>query len=391
MYKRQDQENNVVASRWTFNDGGTAGVGYGKVASGSVLHMGMQFVGEDEAGNVTGLGFDEGDALDPLHVWWMTRAETALLPNIDGEEVGVLPFYWYLDRATAEDPEAQDLEARPRFTYRLWASDDFTGIYSPVGVWSAWTLETQLADLAPNLAETLRQSGYGDSWILMVVLAADETGNYELWPAADLTLGGGDEVEVIDRTRKNWVRFKLSSGEIDTTIAYELWHNATDYAALSVTDGDINFGAAGVVARPDPSSGLRVEGLFRIGVVLPASLENRDIAVRWSLQREGEVLFEDFLPEYYSTTGEIQALQLPYDVSGLIDLDWIPEGRNEVSYVLNAQAFWDENGDGVWDPVERIDTTPASVYFKVVRDANVGDYIGRERQRGKQQIILREE
>ena len=88
VYKRQylDQENNVVASRWTFNDGGTAGVGYGKVASGSVLHMGMQFVGEDEAGNVTGLGFDEGDALDPLHVWWMTRAETALLPNIDGEE-----------------------------------------------------------------------------------------------------------------------------------------------------------------------------------------------------------------------------------------------------------------------------------------------------------------
>lgn len=390
-----DQENNVVASRWTFNDGGTAGVGYGKVASGSVLHMGMQFVGEDEAGNVTGLGFDEGDALDPLHVWWMTRAETALLPNIDGEEVGVLPFYWYLDRATAEDPEAQDLEARPRFTYRLWASDDFTGIYSPVGVWSAWTLETQLADLAPNLAETLRQSGYGDSWILMVVLAADESGNYELWPAADLTLGGGDEVEVIDRTRKNWVRFKLSSGEIDTTIAYELWHNATDYAALSVTDGDINFGAAGVVARPDPSSGLRVEGLFRIGVVLPASLERDpgEVAVRWSLQREGEVLFEDFLPEYYSTTGEIQALQYPEQVTANPGefLDFMELGRNEVSYVLNAQAFWDVNGNLVWDSGERIDTTPASIYFKVVRDANVGDYIGRERQRGKQQIILREE
>ena len=191
------------------------------------------------------------------------------------------------------------------------------------------------------------------------------------------------------------MRFKLSSGEIDTTIAYELWHNATDYAALSVTDGDINFGAAGVVARPDPSSGLRVEGLFRIGVVLPASLERDpgEVAVRWSLQREGEVLVEDFLPDYYSTSGEIQALQYPEQVTANPDefLDFMELGRNEVSYVLNAQAFWDVNGNLVWDSGERIDTTPASIYFKVVRDANVGDYIGRERQRGKQQIILREE
>ncbi|HPX42548.1 MAG TPA: hypothetical protein PLF51_19070, partial [Candidatus Hydrogenedentes bacterium] len=72
-------------------------------------------------------------------------------------------------------------------------------------------------------------------------------------------------------------------------------------------------------------------------------------------------------------------------------LDFMELGRNEVSYVLNAQAFWDVNGNLVWDSGERIDTTPASIYFKVVRDANVGDYIGRERQRGKQQIILREE
>ncbi|HQK76898.1 MAG TPA: hypothetical protein PKZ25_11910, partial [Candidatus Hydrogenedentes bacterium] len=97
--------------------------------------------------------------------------------------------------------------------------------------------------------------------------------------------------------------------------------------------------------------------------------------------------------EYYSTSGEIQALQYPEQVTPIPGefLDFMELGRNEVSYVLNAQAFWDVNGNLVWDSGERIDTTPASIYFKVVRDANVGDYIGRERQRGKQQIILREE
>ncbi|HOF41727.1 MAG TPA: IPT/TIG domain-containing protein, partial [Candidatus Hydrogenedentes bacterium] len=298
-----DQENNVVASRWTFTDGAMSGINFGKVASGTALHMGMQFVGEDRAGNVTGLTLNEGDALDPLHVWWMTRVQTALLPNLDGEEVGVLPFSWHIDRATALEPEAQDLEARPRFIYRLWFSDGFSDIYTPMNppydVWSAWTHETRLADAAPNLADTLRRNGYGDKWILMVVLGADEAGNYELWPSADLTLSGAQEVEAIDRTRKNWMRFKLSSGELDTTVVHELWHNGDtpgSYETLRVADGDINFGAAATVTRPDPSTTLRVEALFRIGVVLPASLEGKDIAVRWSLRRENFAVASGVLP-----------------------------------------------------------------------------------------------
>ncbi len=394
-----DQENNVVASRWTFADGAAPGIGYGKVASGSSLHMGMQFVGEDEAGNVTRLNSEVGDALDPLHVWWMTRVQTVLLPSIDGEEMGVLPFHWHIDRATALEPGAQDPEARPRFIYRFWASEDFMGTYTPLANWSGWTEETWLENVVPNLVDvdTLRQAGYGNSWILMVVLAADEAGNYELWPDGDLALVGGDEVDIIDsaRQRQNWLRFKLSSGELDTTIAHELWHNGgdpDDYKTLLVSDGDVNFGAAGSVTRPVNSPDPRVEALFRIGVVLPASLENKDIAVQWSLQREGEVLVEGVLPDYYRTSGQTKTLQCPEEAAVPGDfLDHMPDGRDEVSYVLNAQAFWDENGNGVWDTGERIDTTPASVHFKVVRDTSMGDYIGRQRQRGKQQIILREE
>ncbi|HOF41678.1 MAG TPA: hypothetical protein PLD73_16535, partial [Candidatus Hydrogenedentes bacterium] len=98
--------------------------------------------------------------------------------------------------------------------------------------------------------------------------------------------------------------------------------------------------------------------------------------------------------DYYRASGEIQTLQLPYEVPFVVpseDLNFIPPGRDEVSYVFEAQAFWDENGDRDWNNNERIDTSPASVHFKVVRDTSMGDYLGRQRQRGKQQIILREE
>ena len=400
-----DQENNVVASRWTFTDGASPGINYGKVASGSALHMGMQFVGEDQAGNVTGLTLDEGDALDPLHVWWMTRVQTVLLPNIDGGEVGgSLPFYWYIDRPTAVEPEAQDPEVQPQFIYRFWASEDFMGPYSPLtganvgGDWNGWTPETSIDVVAPNLVDRLRLDGLTDTWILMVVLAADEAGNYELWPAGDLALVGTGEVDIEEsaRQRQNWLRFKLSSGELDTTVTYELWHNGGDDEILSAADGDINFGAAGSVTRPDPASGLRVEALFRVGVVMPPNLEGENIAVRWWLRRENEVVAEYVppIPYYYHTSGETRTLQLPYEqlFTGIAeDFDYIPPGRDEVSYVLEAQAFWDENGNGEWDNGELIDNTPATVHFKVVRDTSMGDYIGRQRQRGKQQIILREE
>ena len=195
------------------------------------------------------------------------------------------------------------------------------------------------------------------------------------------------------------MRFKLSSGELDTTVVHELWHNGDtpgSYETLRVADGDINFGAAATVTRPDPSTTLRVEALFRIGVVLPASLEGKDIAVRWSLRRENFAVASGVLPlhpDYYRASGEIQTLQLPYEVPFVVpseDLNFIPPGRDEVSYVFEAQAFWDENGDRDWNNNERIDTSPASVHFKV-RDTSMGDYLGRQRQRGKQQIILREE
>lgn len=404
-----DYENNVVASAWSFNDGGAPGINYGKVASGAVMHMGMQFVAVDLAGNVTGLGINEGDALDPLHVWWMTRAETLLLPNIDGEEVGVLPFYWYLNRATSEDPEAQDAEVQPRFIWRLWYSDAFDGIYVPAPPyddWSAWTTETELATLVPDLAEDLR-ADYDEAWFLLVVLGVDEAGNYEQWPVADLALGGGGEVEVLDRTRSNWVRFFLTGGDIETTLAHELWHNESDAVDgfLVLGDGeDQNFGAVGAIPLHRTSADPRVEGLFRIGVVLPPSLEGEDIAVLWTLQRDGEVIYERVLPGY-SYTDQNQTLQLPWDVEVTPGtdpfLDDIPPGQDSVAYVLNAQAFWDKDNSGTWDPPdpsdptnpegERIDTTPASVHFRVLRDETVGGYIGRMRQRGKQQIILREE
>ncbi|MGI6458790.1 MAG: right-handed parallel beta-helix repeat-containing protein [Candidatus Hydrogenedentales bacterium] len=406
-----DQENSVVASRWTFTDGASPGINYGKVASGSTLHMGMQFVGEDQAGNVTGLTLDEGDALDPLHVWWMTRVQTVLLPNIDGGEVeGSLPFYWYIDRPTALEPQAQDLEARPRFIYRFWVSEDFMGPYSPLTLppladWSPWTPETLIDVVAPNLVDALPQNGLTDTWILMVVLGADEAGNYELWPDDDLILGVGEEITINDRTRKNWLRFKLTSGEgeLDTTVTYELWHNGGNDEILSAADGDINFGAAGSVTRPDPASGLRVEALFRLGVVMPPNLEgpNSQIRVAWSLKREGlEVAYGTLAahPDQYEYSGEIRMLQIPGVLAA--DLDHMPAGRDEVSYVFEAFAFLDENNNDDWDPRdlsdpldpgEMVDSSPATVHFKVVRDTSMGDYIGRQRQRGKQQIILREE
>jgi hypothetical protein len=284
------------------------------------------------------------------------------------------------------------------------------GPYSPLTLppladWSPWTPETLIDVVAPNLVDALPQNGLTDTWILMVVLGADEAGNYELWPDDDLILGVGEEITINDRTRKNWLRFKLTSGEgeLDTTVTYELWHNGGNDEILSAADGDINFGAAGSVTRPDPASGLRVEALFRLGVVMPPNLEgpNSQIRVAWSLKREGlEVAYGTLAahPDQYEYSGEIRMLQIPGVLAA--DLDHMPAGRDEVSYVFEAFAFLDENNNDDWDPRdlsdpldpgEMVDSSPATVHFKVVRDTSMGDYIGRQRQRGKQQIILREE
>ena len=400
-----DYANDVVVSRWTFSDGGTPGLDYAKVSTGDAMHMGMRFAAVDLAGNVTRMTRNDGDALNTLHVWWMTRAETTLLPDIDGEEISVLPFYWYLDRPTTEDPEAQDIDAMPRFLWRLWYSDFIDGAYTPYTDWSTWTTDTQLADVAPGLAETLRAAGLAENWFLLVVVGVDEAGNYEVWPAGDLTLDASGLVTPTgSRDRRNWVRFYLGGGEIDTTLTHELWHNgdAPDaYQTLNKADGDVSFGPAAMVAlhpdTPDP----RVEGLFTIGVTLPPGLEGEDIAVQWSLQRDGGVLYQGVIPDpdpagpwvYYTASGQTQTLQLPVEGNVAFLFDDIPEGQNSVTYVLTAQAFWDADGNESWDVGERIDNTPASVQFKVVRDTSdtVGGYLQRERQRGKQQIILREE
>jgi len=229
-------------------------------------------------------------------------------------------------------------------------------------------------------------------------MGVDEAGNYEIWPDGDLTLGALDTVTPTgNRGRKNWVRFYLTGGEIDTTLTHELWHNGTDFPVLG--DGiDENFGPADIIALHESSPDPRVEGFFRIGVELPPGLEGADIAVQWSLQRDGGIMYEDVITGY-STSGEVQTRQLPFEApedavaNPYWGFDYMPEGQNSVSYVLSAQAFWDENPNGVWDPGERIDNTPATVRFRVVRDTthSVEGYYRRERQRGKQQIILREE
>ncbi|MEA3364481.1 MAG: hypothetical protein U9Q79_02480 [Candidatus Hydrogenedentes bacterium] len=413
-------ENDVIVSEWEFNDGGSAGIAYGKVSSGAPIHLNMRFVGVDLAGNVTGMGYKDGDALNSLHVWWMTEAETVILPDLDGEELSVLPFYWRINRATSEDPEAQDAAVKPRFIWGLWMSPAFDDpmypyIPCPVAPFPlhpavpVWSTDTQLADVAPGLAENLRQSGYGGMWFLLVVIGVDEAGNYEIWPSDDLELVGENITQIKDRRRKNWVRFYLTGGEIDTTLTHELWHNGTDFTILG--DGtppiaDENFGPADIIALHDSSPDPRVEGLFRIGVELPPGLEGENIAVLWSLQRDGGEIYAAAPPDElviagYSSSGEIRTLQLPLEVPATLGdpqldpylgFDYIPEGQNSVSYVLSAQAFWDVNNDGVWQDGERIDNTPATVRFRVVRDTthSVEGYYRRERQRGKQQIILRE-
>ena len=417
-------ENDVIVSEWEFNDGGSAGIAYGQVSSGAPMHLNMRFIGVDLAGNVTGMGYNDGDALNSLHVWWMTEAETVILPDLDGEELSVLPFYWRINRATSEDPEAQDAAVKPRFIWCLWFSNSEDGpftLYPPppppppaTPTWSTWSTDTQLADVAPGLAETLRQNGDGGMWFLLVVMGVDEAGNYEQWPN-DLTLTGSDITAINGRSRKNWVRFYLTGGEIDTTLTHELWHNGTDLTILGDAPmppepdrQDENFGPADIIALHESSPDPRVEGLFRIGVELPPGLEGENIAVRWSLQRDGGEIYAAAPPDElviagYSSSGEIRTLQLPLEVPATLPavpdpafytFDYMPEGQNSVSYVLTAQAFSDEIiVNGVWDPGERIDNTPATVRFRVVRDTDhsVEGYYRRERQRGKQQIILREE
>ena len=141
----------------------------------------------------------------------------------------------------------------------------------------------------------------------------------------------------------------------------------------------MSFGPAAMVAlhpdTPDP----RVEGLFTIGVTLPPGLEGEDIAVQWSLQRDGGVLYQGVIPDpdpagpwvYYTASGQTQTLQLPWNVWDALFSNYIPRGQNSVTYVLTAQGSWMQTARHLGWLGERIDNTPASVQFKVVRDTRI--------------------
>ncbi len=435
--------NNEMYAAWTFveeNSGvpGIPGIPYSAVNRGPV-HMAARFRAYDLARNITPVA----DTLDPLHIWWMIEAWTELVPELEGLTLDTLPFHWNLDRGQQDDPTPVDLEAGPRFTWRLWESTDYEGqapSYAPLATgtvldtWAVWASYPSGFELGNTLIggvplrEALCDLGLGGRWLLLVVVGADESGNVELWPHAELDITTAvPNIIMVDPDHntggKNWQRFRVQcSPAPDTTVTPTFWYNdntpPVPNLATEVLDGlDVRLGALDVIPLHPGSPhfvgfdqpNMRIEGEFDVKVQIPAALEAGDpIKVHWDLLRDGDVIADSnqgaAALQPYVSSGDSVSVQIPYAPEL-----WVPplftganRGKNldrmrddagnelsEVFYVFRAKAFVDENNDNEWNDGEVADPTPANVSFKVLlRD--VASHMDRKRQQSKQPIKIRE-
>ncbi|MCL4219682.1 MAG: hypothetical protein KJ052_22095, partial [Candidatus Hydrogenedentes bacterium] len=90
------------------------------IALTEIYHIELQFQARDCAGNVTEQEF----IVDPLHLWWLTRLQTQINPNREGQEVRNPSFTWQLDRSFETNVQGGP---RPAFSYILLGEDDPSG------------------------------------------------------------------------------------------------------------------------------------------------------------------------------------------------------------------------------------------------------------------------
>lgn len=378
------------------------------IALDDTFHVELQFQAKDCAGNITEQQF----IVDPLHLWWLTKVQSQINPNREGQEVRNPSFTWQLDRSFDTNVQGGP---RPIFTYKLFATADIsgydTGYYEFISNWAPWSAEKTFID-AQEVLDAVYDGGLESAWVLLVVVAADEAGNVE--PIGDEFVGtnffnASDEVDLGDPalgnarhnyilTHGNMMRFFVGPNPApDTAITPVFYHVDLDPSAAK----PLSLGSNTLVPLPSPKTDYdEVEGHFQIDAIMEGELPAGGvIKIHWDLIEDGDVPVEvvasgvfnpavDNSPVNPRVPGLLvlpdQLLLASGDTFGLGDdgnndgdtQDYLGgnriDRRKPVSYVLRAWAFVDapdpDTGaprNNIWDPGELIDNSPAALQFTV--------------------------
>jgi len=360
------------------------------LAANNTYHVEARMIAEDLAGNAT--PDEEKFDTDPLHIWWLLDVQSRLVPDREGQATNRPTFTMQLTRT--EDPQAEGGPV-PIFSYRVYSSLNYAGVYNPVTDWTPWSASTSIATIS-SLPGLLGQ------WVLVVSQGADEAGNVEPWPPVmgsddgpiDLSPSGG-VLDELARQLPNWQRFMFSGVDApDTRVVPTFWH---DLDADGVPDGnEPNFGQSRLVPLPDNLTVVPVRALFQVSTVRPPGVPAGPIRVQIEFIEAGTLVPQ--VPNVFPTppaafTSDTQVLPVvasslpavpdpPYEVMGTngIFLGDVPLRQQPVTYVFRASAFFDLDNSGTFNPdplvnpLEIMDPTPANVYFTVV-PTGVPNYI----------------
>jgi Right handed beta helix region len=375
----------VVTMRWRFesDDGATTESGIHWIGDipQDYLHLATKLVAIDLAGNArlrnapsTAGASDYPLAPDPLHLWWMLRARTRVMPNSEGQRVpsANLDTRWGLERDY--DPRAAG-QPEPLFTYRLWRSTDGTNDpvdWEPIpGLgWSSWSPDRILGPSDWDAIIAAAAAGGTpilDEYVLLVVAGADESGNVEQWPWTDwfydLYLDGSEFLgrqATAAPAGTNWQRFFIESPgtALDTTAQISFAHQHT-------TNSDrFELGSNRIVPVPADGSNFRLQTVFELGISYDGFGPATDIVVEWEfVNAQGGVVLSGTTTSYGSTQ-EVKRIPLWPSVGLTLDVDlknansWPTNANREVPMVFRAWADLDSG--------TAYDTTPVNIPFTLV-------------------------
>jgi hypothetical protein len=392
-----DYGNREIAASWSFpDDGGAPGISVVRpLNNGGVMDLSVEFQVRDRAGN----RLDPSFLLEPLNLVWLLDTGAILTPNVNGQSVPFPFFDVTLDTPwNAHSASAADLNAAPRFLYRLYESTQQDGPYAPITAWTGWPAPSRLT--LPPLPR--------NRWILIVALAADSAGNLEPWPDPNIDMEAPTFSAAFPFVpQDNWQRFRTGGDAIDTTIRYRFWHNDIvnydNQYILGSGDG-ADFGTQTIIPTPPDINTLQVEGRFEFEATVD---DLTDVKILVYFYRDGQFLdvstfgYPDNVFAQLSPN-DFEVVALPgskMEPAADLRLEDTVAPRLPRRYTLQAWAFIDADNDNVWDPPdpaagfdgEIIDQTPASVTFTVVPETSAADFIRNRASTDRQPIKIQEE